>query len=429
MNDIKITSSNLRGTIKIPPSKSLCHRAIICAGLSKKISNIENIIFSDDIIATCTGMQNFGVTINKFNDSLIIKGNEFLKINSDKINCKESGSTLRFLIPLALLTGQKITFFGEGRLSERPLTSYYEIFEYNNVNYSRYDHNNKKALPLTLEGKIKPGEYKLAGNISSQFITGLMFVLPILNGDSRIVVTTELESKGYVDLTIEVLKKFSIHIENFNYKEFIIKGNQKYEGINYRIEGDFSQAAFWIAAGILGTEIECVDLNIDSWQGDRVIIDIIREMGGNIFFNGDKVIAKKSHTNGITIDASNCPDLVPILAVLGSLSKGTTRIINAARLRIKESDRLKAISTELNKLGSNIKETEDGLIIEGKEKLKGGIVDSWNDHRIAMALSIAAIKCEEAVIIRNSNVIKKSYPAFYEDYKALGGIVHEWRLG
>ncbi|WP_127836971.1 3-phosphoshikimate 1-carboxyvinyltransferase [Clostridium prolinivorans] len=416
MNCVRIIPSKLKGSIKIPPSKSLCHRAIIAAGLAQGISNIENVIFSDDITATCNGMKALGVKIENKCNNLIINGANPLRLINREIDCIESGSTLRFLIPIALLTGDEVTFNGRGRLKNRPLNPFYKIFKKQNISYS-----NENGLPLTLQGKLNFGEYEIEGNISSQFITGLLFSLPLLEGDSKIFITTELESKGYVDLTLDILKKFSINVENHSYKEFYIPGNQVYKANNYKVEGDFSQAAFYLVAGVFGEEIECIDLDINSLQGDKVIIDIIKEMGGNISLEEDKIIAKASHTKGTVIDASQCPDIVPILAVLGALSEGTTKIINAGRLRIKESDRLKAISTELNKLGADIKEEREGLLIHGKKRLKGGTVDSWNDHRIAMALSIASIKCDEPVIITNSDSVKKSYPEFFKDFSMLGG--------
>ncbi|OFI06078.1 3-phosphoshikimate 1-carboxyvinyltransferase [Clostridium acetireducens DSM 10703] len=424
MNSVKITPRNLYGEIKIQPSKSLCHRAIIAASLSKGISNIKNVTFSHDIKATIDGMKALGADIKRSENNLCINGSEFLNLNKNEINCIESGSTLRFLIPIALLTGNQITFNGEGMLKNRPLNPYYEIFKKQNINYS--SHN---GLPLSVKGLITPGDFEIEGNISSQFITGLMFALPLLKGDSRIILTTKLESKGYVDLTIDTLDKFSVKIESNNYNEFYIKGNQKYMPTDYKVEGDFSQSAFWLVAGILGGKIQCTDININSLQGDKAIVDIIKKMGGNISVYKDKIVTETSKTKGITIDASDCPDIVPILSVLAALSEGTTEIINAERLRIKESDRLKAMCTELNKLGADVKETNQGLIINGKDKLKGGTVESWNDHRIAMALSIASIKCSEPVIIKNSHSVKKSYPEFFKDFSMLGGVVHEWSLG
>jgi 3-phosphoshikimate 1-carboxyvinyltransferase len=424
VKSVTIKPSKLTGEMRIPPSKSISHRAIICGGLSEGPSNIKNIIFSDDIIATLEGMKSFGVKVEGIEEdpesgtnNVSIMGRKRLKLLNRVIDCKESGSTLRFLIPMAGLLGDEVIFTGRGKLVERPLETYYKIFREQDIEYK----NDNGKLPLSVRGTLKPGTFRVKGNISSQFITGLMFVLPLLEGDSRIEITTELESKGYVDLTIEALKKFSIEIENNDYKEFFIRGNQKYINKDYRVEGDFSQAAFWIVAGTIGSSIKCTDLNINSLQGDRVILDIVKEMGGTISADSNIIEISPSRTKGTIIDAAQCPDLVPVLAVLGALSSGITKIINAERLRIKESDRLRAIATELNKLGGDVRELEDGLIIKGKENLKGGVVDSWNDHRIAMALAIASIKCTEPVTITNSDAVKKSYPQFWRDFVKLGG--------
>jgi 3-phosphoshikimate 1-carboxyvinyltransferase len=284
-------------------------------------------------------------------------------------------------------------------------------------------------LPLNIEGQFKPGNFAIEGNISSQFISGLLFSLPLLDGDSKIIITTNLESKGYVDLTLDMLNRYGIEIINNGYKEFIIKGNQRYKGRDYRVEGDYSQAAFWLVGGILGEEITSRNLNLESLQGDRVIIDIINKMGGTITLDETFIKTIASNTKGIIIDASQCPDLVPVLAVLAALSNGQTKIVNAARVRIKESDRLNAIATELNKLGADVREFDDGLVINGKDSLIGGVVDSWNDHRIAMALAIASIKCKDEIIIKNSEAVKKSYPHFWEDFKKLGGKIDEFNMG
>ncbi len=414
--DLKITPRSLKGSLKVPPSKSGSHRGIISAGLSVGKSRVDNIIFSKDIIATLNAMRALGVQY-KINEpqsefgtgSVSIEGVESVKIIEDTIDANESGSTLRFLIPIAALDSGKITFIGKGKLVERPLDTYYDIFEEQGIEYQ----TTGGKLPLTVYGGLRPGNFNIPGNISSQFITGLLFSLPLLEDDSKIIVTSPLESKGYVDLTLEVLDLFGIEIENRDYKEFIVKGKQKYKNRDYTVEGDFSQAAFLIVAGILGEEVKCSGLNVDSLQGDKAILDIVKKMGADISIEENLIRTKNSKTHGIEIDASQCPDLVPILATLGALSEGTTRIVKAERLRIKESDRLK----------------EDGLEIKGKESLSGGVVDSWNDHRIAMALAIASIKCRGDVIIKNSEVVNKSYPGFWSDFESLGGKIDEWNMG
>ena len=426
MKEVRIQPSILSGKVKIPPSKSVSHRAVISAALAGGTSRISNVILSQDILATIEGMRSLGVTVevqdgeNKGKPvTLIIHGKHDLEINNKTIDCRESGSTLRFLIPVAGLAGGEVTFTGEGKLVERPLDSYYKIFEEQGIHYRTTD----GYLPLTVRGSLKPGKFKLEGNISSQFITGLLFTLPLLQGDSNIIITTEMESKGYIDLTMDVMDQFGVKILNNDYKEFLINGNQRYTPKDYKIEGDYSQAAFWITAGIIGETITVLDLNPRSLQGDKAILDIVKAMGSDLRFTTEGVEARRSRTKSTVIDASQCPDLVPILAVLGALSEGTTRIIKAERLRIKESDRLKAISTELNKLGAKVRELSDGLEIEGVQELSGGTVDSWNDHRIAMAMAVASMRCSGPVTITGSDAVNKSYPHFWQDFSELGGKV------
>ncbi|MBW9150450.1 3-phosphoshikimate 1-carboxyvinyltransferase [Clostridium sp. CM028] len=430
MKSVIIQPFSLNGKVKIPPSKSLSHRAVIAAGLSGDECAINNISMSEDIIATCEIMEKLGVKIKQFPNNLVVCGKGKLQLAcggtlGSELQCNESGSTLRFLIPIAILTGEKIIFKGKSKLVQRTLKPYYEIFDKQNIKYT----TNNGCLPLTIHGSLKPGIFELRGDVSSQFITGLIYALPLLNGESTVKITSSIESIGYIDLTLDVLSKFGIKVENNNYREFKIKGNQHFMKRDYRVEGDFSQAAFYLAAGVLGGEIECIDLNMESLQGDKVILDIIKNMGGKITIEDGIIRASKSNLKGTVIDASQCPDLVPIAAVLGALSDGTTEIINAARVRIKESDRLKAIATELNKIGAEVIEREDSLLIHGKPWLKGGIVSSWNDHRIAMAMAIASIRCTQKLTIEDSGAVKKSYPEFYEDFKGLGGKVNERTMG
>ena len=430
MKSVIIQPFSLNGKVKIPPSKSLSHRAVIAAGLSYGECTIDNISMSEDIIATCEIMEKLGVDIKQIPNKIIVlgKGKPSLAGKEgagSELQCNESGSTLRFLIPIAMLTGSKVTFKGKSKLVQRTLRPYYEIFDKQNIKYTTSNGN----LPLTIDGSLRPGLFELRGDVSSQFITGLIYALPLLDGDSTIKITTQMESIGYIDLTLDVLSKFGVKIENNNYREFKIKGNQHFIKRDYRVEGDFSQAAFYLAAGVLGGDVECLDLNMESLQGDRVIVDIIKNMGGNITTIDGILKASKSDLKGTIIDASQCPDLVPIAAVLAALSDGTTEIINAARVRIKESDRLKAMATELNKIGADIIEREDSLLIHGKPWLKGGVVSSWNDHRIAMAMAIASIRCTGELIIEDSGAVKKSYPDFYEDFKSLGGKLNERTMG
>lgn len=425
---VKIKPKKLGGTIPIPPSKSYSHRAIIAAALAtsnkdKEVSRIDNLKYSVDITTTTEIMENWGANIEIGEDFEIIKGNSGIVNPKDEYTqCNESGSTIRFLIPIGLSNNNKIVFDGKGKLVERPLDSYYKIFDEQGIKYS----NNNGWLPLNVDGQLKSGKYEIEGNISSQYITGLLYALPLLNGDSELKINKTLESKGYIDLTLEILEMSGIKVENNNYKSFFIKGNQKYNPFDYVIEGDYSQVAFWIVAGILGSEIKCLHVKKDSLQGDREIIEIVQRMGANVEIFDDYIIVKPSQTYGTVIDISQCPDIGPILTVLAALSKGETKIINAERLRIKESDRITSIKTELNKLGANVEEVGDSLVINGVERLTGSTeLSAWNDHRIAMSLAIASIKCDGEIVIDEAESVKKSYPHFWEDFKKMGGDVEK----
>lgn len=415
---VTIQPNKLKGNIHIPPSKSMSHRAVIAAALSEGHSEVANLIFSQDIKATCDAMQNFGVHINKYQDRIDVFSKGNVKTPVHPVDCHESGSTLRFLVPFGAIVDEPVVFEGRGKLTTRPLTPYFDIFDEQAIRYEYKD-----ALPLVVEGELKPGRFEIPGDISSQFITGLMFVLPLLDGDSEIVITSPLESKGYIDLTLDVLRDFNIEVENSNHEVYRIKGNQKYAPQNYRVEGDYSQAAFWVVAGLIGDELCLKDLKINSLQGDKEVVEIAQRMNGALQIEQDQIKVFPSETKGTVIDGSQCPDIIPVLTVLAALSEGKTEIINASRLRIKESDRLAAIRTELNKLGAHIEEKEDGLVIYGKKELEGGVVDSWNDHRIAMSLAVASIRCKNPVTITGSKAIEKSYPHFFEDFAKLGGNV------
>ena len=436
MGSLKIYPSKLSGDVKIPPSKSMAHRAVICSSLSNGKSRISNIDFSDDIIATIRAMTSLGAIIEKKEDILEISGifskegilNRENQLNQPKltIDCNESGSTLRFLVPISLAFDGVKRFIGRGNLGKRPLDTYYEIFDRQNIKYS-YKEN---QLDLIISGKLKPDEFRVKGNISSQFITGLLFILPTLESDSKIIITTELESKGYLDLTLSTIKDFGVEIINNNYKEFIIKGNQTYKARDYKVEGDYSQGAFYLSADAIGEDISILDLKEDSLQGDSEVVEILSRMGMEILREGNKIKGITNGLNGTLIDASQCPDIIPVLSVVASLSIGKTTIINAGRLRIKECDRLNAINVELSKLGANIEEKEDSLIIEGVSKLNGGVeVWSHKDHRIAMTLAIASCRCDKPIILKDFECVSKSYPHFFKDFKMLGGRIDEWNMG
>ena len=426
---IKIRPGKLNGTIEIPPSKSYSHRAVIAAALAEneKKSKIDNLKFSVDITTTTDIMENWGAEIERFESALEIIGNGGKVAPRDKyVQCNESGSTIRFLIPVGITSENELVFDGKGKLVDRPLDSYYKIFKEQGLKYETTD----GKLPLTVNGKLKPGNYEIDGNISSQFITGLLYALPLLEGDSKLTINKNLESKGYVDLTLEILKLAGIEIVNNDYKSFDIRGNQTYKPFNYTVEGDYSQVAFWIVAGIISAnrdnEVKCLHVNKNSLQGDREIIEIVTRMGAKLEIFDDYVIVKPSKTKGTVIDISQCPDIGPILTVLAALSEGETRIINGERLRIKESDRITSIKTELNKLGGNVSEEGDSLIIQGVEGFRGGVtVNAWNDHRIAMSLAVASTRCEKEIILEEAESVRKSYPHFWDDFVKMGGEIEK----
>ena len=414
-----------------PSSKSMGHREIICAGLAAGTSIIDNISMSKDIEATMRCLKAINVAVDEIPS--MIAGRKALQISgtghpmaaADSVDCGESGSTLRFFLPLGANLNCPLTFIGHGKLVSRPLQAYYDIFEEKFIQY--FNHNGN--LPVTVNGRLNPGTYKLPGDVSSQFVSGLLFALPLLNGDSVIEITSPLESSAYVDMTISCLAKFGIKVENEGglHRRYLVPGKQHYQAQDSQVEGDWSQAAFWTVGGSLGKGITCKGINVNSLQGDQAVVDIMERMGAVISQTENSVTVNGGATKATLIDAANCPDIIPVLTVLAAVSEGTTKIINAGRLRIKECDRLAAMTSELNKMGAAITEEPEGLTIIGKsEGLKGGVqVDAWNDHRIAMSLAIAAQKCAEPIILTGAESVAKSYPTFWEDYKSVGGLVEE----
>ncbi len=330
MGDFKIYPRKLNGEVKIPPSKSMAHRAVICAALGDGVSKVTNIDYSDDIIATIEAMSSLGARITKKEEHLEICGIKSLEnieanlVKSERlIDCNESGSTLRFLVPIAALFDGVNRFVGRGNLGKRPLDTYYNIFDEQNIKYSYKE----GVLDLKTEGKLQSGEFKVKGNISSQFITGLLFTLPLLDGDSKILITTEMESKGYIDLTLSAMKDFGIEIINNNYEEFIIKGNQTYKSRDYRVEGDYSQGAFFFCADALSNNVILNDLKLDSLQGDKEVIDILTRMGLDIINKNNGLIGiANERLKATIIDGSQCPDIIPVVALVAALSIGTTEI-------------------------------------------------------------------------------------------------------
>ena len=416
MTDLKLEPVKLKGSVTVPPSKSLAHRAIICASLAEGRSKIRNIHYSEDILATIAGMRAFGAVIQTEEDTVIIDGiSDYSSGEGRTINCNESGSTLRFLIPLATLFEGKTRFTGQGKLGTRPLDTYEEIFSKQGLHYRP---SNTDELDLTVEGSLRPGIYDVRGDVSSQFITGLLFTLPLLEAESEIRMTTPLESEGYVDLTLSMLKTFGINIDFDKEKQvFRVEGNQVYRAQNTTVEGDYSQAAFFLSANALDNSVEVNGMNPASLQGDRDIIAILEQLNDGA-------------SDERTIDGSQCPDIIPVAALVAALSDGRTTFTNLERLRIKESDRLEAVQKELARLGADIEIDGDALLIKGTAILKGNAtVWSHKDHRIAMMLAVASTVCEKPIIIRDTECVAKSYPNFWDVFEQLGGKSSEWNLG
>ncbi len=406
--NIKITPCKLHGTVEIPSSKSFAHREIICASLSKGKSIISGVSFSKDIYATLSAMESLGAKYTIQDDTITIQGISNPK-DTATIDCCESGSTLRFIIPIVSALGVSATLKGQGRLPERPITPFIRELPKKNVSF---DYQN--TMPFSMNGKLISGTFELEGDISSQFITGLLFALPLLDGDSKIVMTTPLQSKPYVDMTIQSMANFGVKVQEMDYGYYIL-GNQEYKSLDHKVEGDYSQSAFFYVANAIGNDITLKNLLANSIQGDKKIVEICEKSCYN---------RNDNRLNAYTIDAKDIPDLVPILAVLGCFGNETSKIVGAERLKIKESDRLIAIADALNRIGGKVTPTDDGLIIQPIDHFTGGTVDGFGDHRIVMATAIASTRCVGDVTIVGANAIEKSYPNFFRDFENLGGKIN-----
>lgn len=394
-----------------PPSKSYSHRMILSAALSDGISRIENLIFSKDVLATLDFAKKCGAYVFRGENFAEIKGGT--APDEAEIFCGESASTLRFVIPVLAAKGIKAHITGAGRLMHRPLDVYTEIFDEKGINY-RYE----KGEFFDINSCIPSGIYNVRGDVSSQFITGLLYALPLLSGNSEINITTPLMSKPYIDITLDVLKRSGIEIENDNFKTFKIKKNQKYLPLNAAVPGDFSQCCPFVAAALFAGHIEMLNLDLKSLQGDKKIIEYSKALGGRIFANESKITVEKSNlTSGKTFDISDCPDIAPVFSVICAHAEGETILTGTNRLKIKECDREAAIVSTLKKLGAECSAGDDYIKIKGVKTFNGGTFDSFNDHRTAMALCAASVCANEKITVLNPMCIEKSYPSFYDDFK------------
>ena len=404
--DIQITPAKLYGAVTPPPSKSMAHRLIIAAALADGVSTLENIVPSQDIEATLRCMTVLGARWEAPKPGTIRvhgigRGHTFVDL--PRFDCGESGSTLRFLIPIALAVAGGGVFTGHGRLMERPQGPYADLFREQGISWEQRDG------VLTVQGRLSPGEYLLPGNVSSQFFTGLLFALPLLDAPSAVLSSTEIESREYSTMTMEAMRQAGISVaEKPGLRGFEVLP-AAYCPFAGAVEADWSQAAFWYAANFLGSPVEIQGLNPLSAQGDLAVASLYWRLARP----GDR-----------EIDVSGCPDLLPPLAVMAAVRQGTVRFVHAARLRLKESDRLQTTAAMLQALGGTVEEGADSLTVQGQPQLLGGTVDGANDHRIVMAAAVAATACAGSVTVLGAEAVHKSYPDFFTVYQALGGAFH-----
>ena len=408
------------GRIAAPPSKSMAHRAALCAALAKGTSHLHHLAFSKDISATLDAAGRLCARVTTGENDAVVEGlGRFLPVDAP-VDCCESGSTLRFLIPLASLTGQEVTFTGRGRLMERPQSVYKTLYQQQGLRFEQ------GADRLTVEGALTPGEYELAGNVSSQFISGLLFALPLLAGDSTLHLVPPVESRSYIEMTRAAQRRFGVESCWQDENTLFIPGGQKYRPCDYTVEGDYSQAAFPAVLGAVQGGVTLKGLSADTLQGDAAILDILRRCGASFRTTDAGIVFEKAPLHGVDIDLADCPDLGPVLMVLGLLCEGTTTIRNAERLRIKESDRIAAMEAELRACGG-VLESEGGTItIHGcadRLHAPAAPLHGHNDHRVVMSLAVLALAAGLELSIDDAEAVQKSWPHFFEAIKPLGAEV------
>jgi len=410
--------SVLRGRLAAVPSKSDAHRLLVCAALADRPCELRLPFGSADIEATVRCLRALGAAFDRSGEALFVTPMGRPAPNA-LLPCGESGSTLRFLLPVAAALGSSARFTGEGRLPERPLGELLICLRAHGAVFDR------EKLPLAVSGALSGGEYTLPGDISSQYVTGLLLALPLLARDSRIRLDSPLQSAGYVEMTLSALARFSVSVIR-RADGFFIPGGQRFRAPKGAVvvEGDWSNAAFFLAAGALGAAVTVTGLNPDSRQGDKIVTDLLIKFGARVRREGDAVTVSPGRLRGQTIDLGDIPDLLPPLAVVAAAAGGETRFLNAARLRLKESDRLSAVAEMLRALGAEAEEGPDFLTVHGGKRLRGGTADSRGDHRIAMAAALAAVLSDGDIVLENPAAVMKSYPNFFSDYQRMGGICH-----
>ncbi len=412
---VTLSPSTPSGKIKAIASKSAAHRLLICAAFANKATELVCEEINDDISATVRCLNALGAKITRRDKSFIVLPIRTPRQNAS-LDCGESGSTMRFLVPVVAALGCGASFLMSGRLPDRPLSPLREELQSHGIEFSAVGSN-----PLTVNGKIDAGEYRIRGDVSSQFISGLLFALSIIEGESRIIIEGRTESAPYIDMTVDALYEFDAEPQR-DEDGFYVTGRKRLTSPEaLTVEGDWSNAAFALCAGAISPrgKVSVYALDSESSQGDRGIIELLVRFGADVRRKGDCFTVRGTELYGIDIDASDIPDLVPVLAVVAAAAKGETVIRGAARLKIKESDRLSTVTDMLSSLGADIQKTDDGLIINGGNPLAGGEVSSYDDHRIAMSAAVASVICQNDVTVTSAEATEKSYPAFWEDFAAL----------
>lgn len=428
--DVIVTPHSLSGSIAAIPSKSMAHRLLTLAALCQGITDVTLAESSEDIDATLRCVTSLGASLGRTRSGLRIVP---LTVRGAKRNASldvgESGSTLRFLLPIVAALGRGASMVGHGRLAERPLAPLDEQLIAHGVSLSP-----RGSFPLEVSGTLAPGRFTLPGTVSSQFVSGLLMAAPLLDGTVEVAVSEPVESRGYINLTIDALRVFGVEvhekpqaIDGIPHRVYTIDGSaQLVSPGTCLVEGDWSNAAFWLAAGALGSApLSVTGLNAQSHQGDRAIMAALSLLGARIGRGSGAVTAARDTPHGHTIDVSAIPDLAAPLAAVAATAPGTTRLTGAARLRLKESDRLETIRATITALGGQASIDADDLVIEGVEALAGGMVDAAHDHRIAMMAAICAAEATGTTTICGAECVAKSYPRFFSDFRALGGIAEE----
>lgn len=406
--NLVIHSRPLSGTVCVPSSKSAAHRALICAAFSDAPTRVKLRGLSEDIRATVRCLSALGAEITEENGALCVTPAKTVPKDA-VLDCRESGSTLRFLMPICAALGVHTTFVCHGRLASRPMDDLTLALSQHGITFSGTHE---------IRGQLTGGTFRLRGDVSSQYLTGLLFALSLLEGESEIRLSTKLESASYVSLTTSILTECSASIRQ-DKNSYFVRGVSRFRAPStYEVEGDYSASAFW-----LGTGVRVCDLRPNSLQGDSAIVSILRQAGAEIKEEDGVLQAVTPPRLPLTVDATDIPDLVPPLAVLCAAVKGESRITGAARLRFKESDRIQSTLALLTALGVDAKELPDGLVIRSDGRLSGGTVDAMGDHRIAMSAALASHFADGDVTVLGAECVNKSYPDFWEDFTALGGAI------